>query len=304
MVKRAKAGAKTKAASAPPPAEEPCAKKARVGVDASTPSPIDCKISLELHKYLTKIEEAWPGIQDKPTLAITDGAPLCAFKQTDFQARMADGRPHKCCCSLFVLNLMSVGKNQPPLCSRKVDELVAMLYPCAPVIDEVPAMTVRVKTKNADVLQLHWGTLELVSPLEPLVALLRACYRDVTNDSSPDVLDAWERALRAIQMGFFHFDDEEQAFLHGVQLRQTAMQCGVSLTRTPLQWACELVAFRDTLVVERNGSKTAPSAALVAEKFKAVRFLQQLKFRRRHSSKMCSPSTAGCSMCLPSKQHF
>ena len=57
--------------------------------------------------------------------------------------------------------------------------------------------------------------------------------------------------LRALPKTFKFCENPEAAFMHGVALRQKAMQSGVSLQRTPLQWALELVAFRNMLASQK-----------------------------------------------------
>ena len=113
-----------------------------------------------------------------------------------------------------------------------------------------------------------WGTLPQVSAYELTIALIGACYRDLTTSRDPDLQGRWRQALLAVPMVFQHFEDAETAFMHGVSLRQAAIQKGVSLQRTPLQWAIEIMAFREMVAA---GGKPLGAQAL-AQKFLDANF--------------------------------
>ena len=181
---------------------------------------------------------------------------------------MRDGRPYKCSCSVFALNVTYLLAPHVPLCSRQVEELKTMYYPdeSPPSVDGQQEVCVEIKKKDMK-LQAEWGNLRLVSPIDNIVAMLRACVRDIKNDTHCEV---WRRCLRALPMTFMFFEDTEAAFMHSVTIRQQAMQSGISLQRTPLQWAIELVAFRDSMPPAKTGK--LPCAATVAAKFQGIRF--------------------------------
>ena len=84
-----------------------------------------------------------------------------------------------------------------------------------------------------------------MSAYEVTIALIGACYRDLTTSRDADLHGRWKQVLLAVPMVFKHFPDDETAFMHGVSLRQKAIQASVSLQRTPLQWAIEIMAFRE-----------------------------------------------------------
>ena len=114
-----------------------------------------------------------------------------------------------------------------------------MFFPSAPDLDNLPEITVNAPGKKIEVDKVR-GTLPQVSAYEVTIALLGACYRDLTTSRDPDLHGQWKRVLFAVPMVFKHFPDAETAFM-----RQKAIQANVSLQRTPLQWAIEIIAFRE-----------------------------------------------------------
>ena len=174
---------------------------------------------------------------------------------------MKDGRPYKCSCSVFALNIIDILSPSVPICSRQVEEIKCMLFLDGqpPSVDNQHEMCVEVAKKDL-VMQQAWGSLRQISPIEMTVAMLRACVRDV--ESPVDHSAEWEKCLRSIPMSFKFCENSEATFMHSVTLRQQAMQSGISLQRTPLQWAIELVDFRETLASQNSGK--AVCAATVA----------------------------------------
>ena len=216
-----------------------------------------------LEQQLMTITRAFDGIEAAQTLSIKDGASIALFSQKELTARVAEGRVYKCCCSLFICNLYHNPNPEVPIVGRQVKELIEFHFPTAPDLDQLPEIWVNAPGKKFD-LEPVWGTLSQVSPYEMTLAILGACYRDLTTSRDQALHNRWRKVLLAVPIHFKHFEDPEAAFMHGVYLRQKAIQQGVSLQRTPMQWAIEIMAFRE--LAATAGGKPLGAAAL-AQKF-------------------------------------
>ena len=217
-----------------------------------------------LQHQLTTILRTFDGIERDSTLPVKDGASMAPFSASTMYARMQEGQAYKCCCSIFILNLYQNPNPEVPIVARQVRELMLMFFSTAPDLDSLPEITVNAPSQKIESDKIIWGTLPQVSPYEMTIALIGACYRDLTNSRDTELHNRWYRVLLAVPMVFKHFADTEAAFMHGVSLRQKAIQAGVSLQRTPLQWAIEIIAFRE---MAATGGKPLGAQAL-AQKFK------------------------------------
>ena len=238
-----------------------------VVLDSAAPAAEALGVVVELGNLITKITGCWGDIQQARTT--TQGASLPPFDQRSFSKMMSENRVYKCTCSIFAINLIDIITPDVPVCSRQVEELKRMYFPGngqPPDIDNLPEFCVEV-TKKDMVLEKARGCLRQVSPIETTLAMLRACCRDLDQGTDQE---SWYNCLLGVPMTFKFFESTEAAFMHSVAIRQQAMQSGISLQRTPLQWAIEIIAFRQLLATQNKDK--VPSAAAVASKFKGVVF--------------------------------
>ena len=216
-----------------------------------------------LQHQLTTILTHFEGIEDEATLAVKDGASMAPFSASTMYQLVQEGRAYRCCCSIFILNLYQNPNPEVPIVARQVRELMLMFFKTAPDLDDLPEITVNAPDKKPETNKI-WGTLPQVSPYEMTIAFIGACYRDLINSNDTELHKRWKHALLAVPMVFKNFPDNEAAFMHGVSLRQKAIQAGISLQRTPSQWAIEILSFRE--MVTAAGGKPLSAMAL-AQKF-------------------------------------
>ena len=254
---------KKRDSSVPHKQAAPTPKKACTAAAAADSGAVSAKAS-EIDRHVETIAQQWGGIQQHNPISIKDGASLASFNLAEFRSRISEGRAYKCCCSIFILNLAAEPSPDVPICSRQVAEIVDHFFARAPDLDSLPEITVEAPPVTSS-LETIWGTVRQVSPIETTIAFLQACARDVKENKDLNALEQWRKALLSVQMTFKKFDDKTAAFMHGIQLRQDAMQKGTSLQRTPLQWACEIMAFRE-MVTQMQGGR-APGGMALADKF-------------------------------------
>ena len=247
---------------AAPAPKKPCTEAAAaITGDTAAAGPA---VATEIDRHVETIAQMWCGIQQHGPLSVQDGAALASFSLAEFRSRINDGRAYKCCCPIFMLNLAVDPTPDVPVCSRQVTELVNHFFATAPNLDNLPEITVEAPPVTSS-LDAIWGTVRQVSPIETTIAFLQACARDIKQSKDLNVLEQWRKALLAVQMTFKTFEDKTATFMHSVQLRQDAMQQGTSLQRTPLQWACEIMAFRE-MIAQMQGGR-APGGMALADRF-------------------------------------
>ena len=99
-------------------------------------------------QHLAAITTHFEGIEAAETLTIREGASMAAFSARELFARVREGRAYKCCCSIFILNLYHNPNPEVPIVTRQVQELIAMFFPSAPDLDNLPEITVNAPGKN------------------------------------------------------------------------------------------------------------------------------------------------------------
>ena len=171
--------------------------------------------AVEISKLVDIITSKFDSIQNAPPLTLKDGALIPLFDQAEFIPKTKDGRPYKCSCSVFALNIIDILSPSVPICSRQVEELKCMFFPDGqpPSVDNQHEICVEV-TKKDMVMQQAWGSFRQISPIEMTVAMLRACVRDV--ESPVDHSAEWEKCLRSIPMSFKFCENSEETFMHSV----------------------------------------------------------------------------------------
>ena len=103
-----------------------------------------------------------------------------------FHARMAEGRAYKCCCPIFMLNLLDSPTPQVPICNRQLADYTSHFFSTAPDLDDMPEFHVSAP-KNLDI-DKAWGMLRQVSPLEVTMPMLTGCARALDSVKDLNVL--------------------------------------------------------------------------------------------------------------------
>ena len=244
-VRRQSADAKAKAA---PALAGPAAEQEPVGEATPSNAPEWAKQAhLKMQSAFAVLNEKWEGVDALQPLSLAQGGVQAPFSAAECVQAMANcGQTYKCAGNLFWHNVLANISHMTPINGGQVKEIMKFYFKEGSVTAVFPFEVVVAVTEqeaaSADKLTACLGTLDRLSPEEPIHALLLAAEVAV-NKGHADI-PLFLHLIRTIPFRFEIHPHGEARFWRAANIREEQVENGLVVERSVRQRIFEIAGFK------------------------------------------------------------
>lgn len=236
-------GSKTKAGAKAVPAQAAI-------VDETVPA-FAAQHQVHLHEALGRIRGQWPDIDKRAPLTIAQGSAQAAFNDEDAKRALQVGGAgrYRAGCNLLSHDILFSPTHRVPINKSQINEVRDYWLPLDNppdvfAFDVVVAVDASEVTADAPPLSSKFGSLQRLSPEEPVHALLFAVADAIARPVDDALLQKWLQLMLKISFTFEVVAVGEDRFWRSMNLREEQVEKGIIQSRSARQRVFDVAGYK------------------------------------------------------------